>query len=266
MPGKPNALPHAARQAGEGAPISLEARQVSKSFLSGVVRLHVLQGLSIAIRAAELTLISGPSGCGKSTLLSLLSGLQSPDAGQAWALGQDLGRLNKRQLERFRLQHTGFVFQGFNLFPALTAREQVQLPLGYLGLDNRESARRAMLALDEVGMAQRADAYPAQLSGGEKQRVAIARALAKQPQLLFADEPTSALDADNGQKIIDILHRIARSHGTTVLCVSHDPRLVRHADRVLTMEDGLIRNDWLPSRAPGPADAPMPARAQEISA
>ncbi len=247
--------------------VSLEARQVSKSFLSGMVRVHVLQALSITISHGELTLISGPSGCGKSTLLSLLSGLQSPDEGQAWALGEDLGRMTKRQLERFRLQHTGFVFQGFNLFPALTACEQVQLPLGYLGLNNRDSAARALRALDEVGMANRADARPAQLSGGEKQRVAIARALAKQPQLLFADEPTSALDAENGQKIIDILHRIARSHGTTVLCVSHDPRLVRHADRVLTMEDGQIRNDWRPATAAALAAVASPwSLAQEIPA
>ena len=246
---------------------TLEARHISKSFLSGMVRVQVLHALSIAIYRGELTLISGPSGCGKSTLLSLLSGLQSPDAGQAWALGQDLGRMNKRQLERFRLQHTGFVFQGFNLFPALTACEQVQLPLGYLGMSDRASAQRAMQALDEVGMAQRASAYPAELSGGEKQRVAIARALAKEPQLLFADEPTSALDADNGQKIIDILHRIARSHGTTVLCVSHDPRLVRHADRVLTMEDGLIRNDWQPDHTGALKGHSIPSpQAQEIPA
>ena len=232
---------------------SLEAVNVSKSFLSGEVRLHVLQRLSVAIYPGQLTLISGPSGCGKSTLLSLLSGLQSPDGGQTFALGSALDRMSRRRLERFRLLHTGFVFQGFNLFPALTAREQVELPLGYLGTRSAEAARRAMRALDEVGMTQRAHAYPAQLSGGEKQRVAIARALAKEPQLLFADEPTSALDADNGQKVIDILHRIAVSHGTTVLCVSHDPRLVRHADRVLTMEDGVIRNDWRPS---GPVRQP----------
>lgn len=230
---------------------SLQAQQVSKSFLSGVVRIHVLQSLSISIYPGELTLISGPSGCGKSTLLSLLSGLQSPDTGQALALGENLGQMNKRRLEKFRLQHTGFVFQGFNLFPALTASEQVQLPLGYLGVDRKQSVQRAMQALEEVGMTHRAEAYPAQMSGGEKQRIAIARALAKQPKLLFADEPTSALDAENGQRIIDILHRIARSHGTTVLCVSHDPRLVRHADRVLTMEDGLIHNDWQPSPTPG---------------
>lgn len=215
-----------------------------KSFISGVVQVQVLRQMNLSIHAGELTLISGPSGCGKSTLLSLLSALQQPDSGQIRALGEDLGAMDPRALERFRLRHTGFVFQGFNLFPALTSLEQVELPLGYLGLDRRESQRRARQALDEVGLMPRAHMRPAQLSGGEKQRVAIARAIAKSPQLLFADEPTSALDADSGQRVIDILHRIARTHGTTVLCVSHDPRLIRHADRVLGMEDGAIRNDW----------------------
>ena len=177
-----------------------------------------------------------------STLLSLLSGLQHPDDGKAHALGQDLGAMSRRDLERFRLHHTGFVFQGFNLFPALTALEQVQL-LGYLGMRDQESARLASRALEEVGLSHRAHMRPAQLSGGEKQRVAIARAIAKEPELLFADEPTSALDAENGQRVVDILHRFARNHGATVLCVSHDPRLVRHADRVVGMEDGAIRSD-----------------------
>jgi putative ABC transport system ATP-binding protein len=135
------------------------------------------------------------------------------------------------------------VFQGFNLFPALTALEQVALPLGYLGLANDVATKRARTALEEVGLASRMQLKPAELSGGEKQRVAIARALAKEPQLLFADEPTSALDAANGQIVIDTLHAIARTHGATVLCVSHDPRLATHADRVLAMEDGKILSD-----------------------
>lgn len=223
---------------------SLEAVRLEKSFVSGLVQVHVLQGLSVSLYAGELSLISGPSGCGKSTLLSLLSGLQKPDAGQALALGEDLARLSTGALEKFRLRHTGFVFQGFNLFPALTALEQVQLPLGYMGLKSAETLRRAKEALDEVGLSHRSHMRPAQLSGGEKQRVAIARAMAKQPRLLFADEPTSALDAESGQRVIDLLHRAARTYGTTVLCVSHDPRLVRHADRVLGMEDGAIRSDW----------------------
>lgn len=223
---------------------SLEAVRLEKSFVSGIVQVHVLQGLSVSLQAGELSLISGPSGCGKSTLLSLMSGLQKPDSGRALALGEDLAKMSTGALEKFRLRHTGFVFQGFNLFPALTALEQVQLPLGYMGLKNSETLRRAKDALDEVGLSHRSQMRPAQLSGGEKQRVAIARAIAKQPQLLFADEPTSALDAESGQRVIDLLHRAARSHGTTVLCVSHDPRLVRHADRVLGMEDGAIRSDW----------------------
>ena len=188
-------------------------------------------------------------------MLAILSGLQRPDSGQVTALGQDLGQLDIRALERFRLLHTGFVFQGFNLFPALNAVEQVELPLSYLGLAPREARRRAVASLEEVGLGPRMRLRPSELSGGEKQRVAIARALAKEPELLFADEPTSALDAANGQTIIDILHRIARAHGTTVLCVSHDPRLVGHADRVLAMEDGRILSDRsqpsLPDAVPG---------------
>ena len=222
---------------------ALVAESLEKSFVTGSVRADVLRGLSIEIEAGELTLVSGPSGCGKSTLLAILSGLLKPDAGRAIALGQDLTRLAPLELERFRLHHTGFVFQGFNLFPALDALEQVALPLGYLGLDDATARARARRALEEVGLDNRLALRPAELSGGEKQRVAIARALAKEPQLLFADEPTSALDAANGQIVIDTLHRIAKTHGATVLCVSHDPRLVAHADRVLAMEDGRILAD-----------------------
>ncbi len=222
---------------------TLIADSLCKSFVTGKLRTDVLRGLSIEVFARELTLISGPSGCGKSTLLAILSGLLRPDSGRAVALGEDLARLAPTALERFRLRHTGFVFQGFNLFPALTALEQVALPLGYLGLANSVARERARAALDEVGLASRMQLKPAELSGGEKQRVAIARALAKEPQLLFADEPTSALDAGNGQIVIDTLHGIARTHGATVLCVSHDPRLIAHADRVLAMEDGKILSD-----------------------
>lgn len=221
----------------------LQAEHLRKSFGAGAARIDVLQDLSLDLQAGELTLISGPSGCGKSTLLSILSGLLNPDAGRVVALGEDLATLGPRGIERFRLHHTGFVFQGFNLFPALTAVEQVALPLGYLGLSDAQARTRAMESLDEVGLAQRAHLRPEALSGGEKQRVAIARAIAKQPALLFADEPTSSLDAASGQGIIDTLHRIARGHGTATLCVSHDPRLTAYADRVLAMEDGRVLSD-----------------------
>jgi len=222
---------------------TLRAEGVTKSFQAGKLTTRILHGLSLSVHAGELTLIAGPSGCGKSTLLAILSGLQQADEGQVFALGSALHRLDRAALEHFRLLHTGFVFQGFNLFPALNALEQVALPLHYLGLSTAQANARAIRALDEVGLAQRMTLKPAELSGGEKQRVAIARALAKEPQLLFADEPTSALDAASGQTIIDILHRIARVHASTVLCVSHDPRLIGHADRVLTMEDGRILSD-----------------------
>lgn len=216
----------------------LQAQDISKSFLTGSLTVPVLRHLSLTVNPGELTLISGPSGCGKSTLLSLLSGLQQPDSGKAIALGIDLSTFSRAAMERFRLEHTGFIFQGFNLFPSLTAIEQVQLPMGYLGVSKRTSEERAMAALEDVGLSHRAHMYPAQLSGGEKQRVAIARAVAKAPKLLFADEPTSALDAESGQRVINILHRIARTYGVTTLCVSHDPRLMSHADRLLHMEDG----------------------------
>ncbi len=223
--------------------IAIHARRIGKTYLSGRLTSVAVHELSLDVFEAELTLISGPSGCGKSTLLAILSGLQQPDHGSVAALGKDLGNLGNRALENFRLCHTGFVFQGFNLFPALTASEQVELPLRYMGLSVATSRERAMESLDEVGLGTRAKLRPAELSGGEKQRVAIARALAKRPRLLFADEPTSALDAANGQIIIDILHRIAHDHGTAVICVSHDPRVISHADRVLTMEDGRILSD-----------------------
>ena len=207
----------------------------------------MLEDLSIALEERELALVLGPSGSGKSTLLAILSGLLRPDRGRIVALGEDLWKLSRTDLERFRLHHTGFVFQGFNLFPALTAVEQVMLPLGYLGLDKRTAQNRALAALEEVGLGSRVHLRPLEMSGGEKQRVAIARALAKKPQLLFADEPTSALDSVNGKIVIDSLHRIARTFGTTVVCVSHDHRLAASADRIIAIQDGLIQSDTVQS-------------------
>ncbi|MEP7242582.1 MAG: ABC transporter ATP-binding protein [Gammaproteobacteria bacterium] len=220
---------------------TLEAVDIAKTFVSGSIRTSALNRSSLSFAAGELTLIAGPSGCGKSTLLSILSGLLRPDGGNVRSLGVAFESCTLNELDRFRLRHTGFVFQGFNLFPSLSALEQVLLPLQYLRLPKREARKRAESALEEVGLAARAASMPADLSGGEKQRVAIARAVAKNPELLFADEPTSALDATNGQIAIDLLHRAARTQGATVVCVSHDPRLERHADRVLQMEDGRVR-------------------------
>ncbi len=222
---------------------SLRSRGISKAFTTGKVRLQVIKDSSIDILPGELTLVVGPSGSGKSTMLSMMSGLLRPDTGHVYALDTDLWALDEAELDRFRLQHCGFVFQGFNLFTSLTALENVILPLQYLGVHGREAIDRAQEALEEVGLQVRGHLRPAELSGGEKQRVAIARALVKRPQLIFADEPTSALDKNNGQIVIDLLKRIATVHGATVLGVTHDPRLLSHADRVIHLEDGVVVRD-----------------------
>ena len=228
---------------------SIIASDIHKSFTTGSVPIHVLQGLSMEIYPGEMTLIVGPSGCGKSTLLALLSGLNRPDRGSIRVLNELFSNLSDDAMDEFRLHHAGFIFQGFNLFPSLTAKEQVILPLQYLEVNAPEAERRAEETLTHVGLNHRMHLRPAELSGGEKQRVAIARALAKKPKLLFADEPTSSLDKVNGENIVDILQRTAREFGTTVLCVSHDQRLIAHADRVLVMEDGVIQSDERPDPA-----------------
>jgi len=206
-------------------PVAIEVASAHKTYPDGTV---ALQPVDLRVREGEFVTLLGPSGCGKSTLLALLSGLSRPDAGEVLALDESLWSLDARALERFRLRHTGFVFQGFNLFGALDAVEQVMLPLGALGLSKAEARERALVALDEVGLSARSGLRPAEMSGGEKQRVSIARALAKQPQLLFADEPTSALDASNGQVVIDLLHRLAKA-GQTMVVVTHDHSFARRA-------------------------------------
>jgi putative ABC transport system ATP-binding protein len=222
---------------------TLSSQRVSKAFVSGKIRLQVIKDSSLDIFPGELTLVVGPSGSGKSTMLSIMSGLLRPDTGCVHALGVDLWTLDEGALDRFRLENCGFVFQGFNLFSGLTALENVILPLQYLGVRGSQARDRAREVLDEVGLSARMHLKPVELSGGEKQRVAIARALVKNPALIFADEPTSALDKSNGQTVVDLLRRIAVDHRATVLGVTHDPRLLSHADRVIELEDGRVMDD-----------------------
>ena len=220
--------------------VALDARGLVKGFKSGRSKVEVLKHVDFQANHGELSLVMGPSGSGKSTLMACMSGLLRPDEGRVTALGQDLWKLPEGKIDRFRLDHCGFVFQGFNLFPALTALQQVEVVLKYQGVSRAQTRERAMRALNEVGLKPRVRQRPSELSGGEKQRVAIARALAKSPQLIFADEPTSALDGENGQIVMKLLHRAAKEHGAAVICVTHDVRLEIYADRVIHLEDGQI--------------------------
>jgi len=203
----------------------------------------------------------GPSGSGKSTLLAVLSGLLHPTSGQVQSLGQDIWEMTDRQRERFRLQHVGFIFQGYNLFPALTARQQLEMVLRWgEGASGRDARRRSddMLAL--LGLAKKSRLRPAELSGGEKQRVAIGRALIKNPHFLFADEPTSALDWAHGEQVIELLRNAAHERGATILVVAHDSRIIPFVDRVLHLDDGNLRESEGSSLTPPHTGAPAPSR------
>lgn len=227
----------------------LEARNLSKAFGQGETRSLAVRAVTLPLHRGELALLMGPSGSGKSTLLAMISGLLRPDSGRVVAIGEDLWDRPTVELERFRLKYCSYIFQGCNLFPALTARQQLELVLRWgEGASASESRRRCQAILEQLGLGKKSHLRPAQLSGGEKQRVAIARALVKQPQLLFADEPTSALDWENGQQVIDLLHKAAHERGAMVLVVSHDARLKAYADRVYHMEDGRLTSEKDPNR------------------
>ena len=234
---------------------AIRAHGVYKRFKTGRTHIEVLKRVDFDAAHGEVTMVMGPSGSGKSTLVAALSGLLRPDEGQVSALDQDLWSLRSGKLDRFRLDHCGFIFQGFNLFGALSALQQVAIILKYKGFAPHEARARAEIALAEVGLTNRMHQRPSELSGGEKQRVAIARALAKDPQLLFADEPTSALDGENGLIVIKLIQRAAKEFGAAVICVTHDTRLEAFADRVIHLEDGLILSDRRVDHTPPPANS-----------
>ncbi len=244
---------------------AIAARGIYKRFKTGRTHIEVLKRVDFDALHGEVTMVMGPSGSGKSTLVAALSGLLRPDEGQVSALGEDIWSLRANRLDRFRLDHCGFIFQGFNLFSALSALRQVEIILKYQGHSPRMAREKAINALAEVGLESKMNQRPSELSGGEKQRVAIARALAKDPQLLFADEPTSALDGENGQIVIKLLQRAAKQFGAAVICVTHDPRLEAYADRVIHLEDGLILDDRRVTHAhTAPQSAPAQHRHPEL--
>ncbi len=223
-----------------GVPPCLSARGLSHGYGKGAARSTVLDGLSVQFWPGQLALITGASGSGKSTLLSVLGSLLRPDSGEVLLGQQSVWTLAPRALEALRYRDCAYVFQGFNLFSALTAIDQVALPLRFGGEPWGRARARAEQALAEVGLSERLLLRPAELSGGEKQRVAIARALVTEPAVLFADEPTSALDGHNSKRIIALLQKLARQHGTAVIAVTHDPHLEPYAERILNLRDGVI--------------------------
>ena len=220
---------------------ALEGVGLTRTYGQGEVRTTALRGVSLDLFAGRMALLMGPSGSGKSTLLAVLSGLLRPDAGQVVAAGTDLWGLTERQREAFRLRHCGFVFQGYNLFAALTARQQLEMVLRWgQGVPGREARREADRMLALLALGKKGHARPGQLSGGEKQRVAVGRALIKRPAFCFADEPTGALDWEHGEQVVRLLWEAAHERNATVLVVSHDSRIVPHADQVFRMEDGCL--------------------------
>jgi len=222
--------------------LAILACGVQKSFGAGVQRTPILKGAGLGIASGEIVFLVGPSGSGKTTLLTILGCLLTPDDGSVQVLGQDVSRMSPKELAAFRRQHLSFIFQTFNLFPTLSALDNVALSLVMREMSLPEATQRSQVLLEQVGLQQRAHLRPAQLSTGECQRVAVARALANEPAILLADEPTASLDAENGQAVMKLLTDLVRQRGMTLVVVTHDHRIFPYADRILHLENGrLIR-------------------------
>ena len=219
------------------------AKEVKMVFQSGRQSIHVVKELDWEIPRGDIQLLMGPSGSGKTTLLSILAGLLTPTAGNVYLLGEEITSMSRAGLAQFRLKNIGFIFQNFNLFPALTASENVEILLNVKGIRGQAARQQAQGLLEQVGLGNKANQKPSDLSGGQKQRVAIARALAGQPRLIMADEPTAALDSRSGHTVIELLRTLAKEEGCTVLMVTHDPRILDVADRVAYMEDGVLKQE-----------------------
>jgi putative ABC transport system ATP-binding protein len=221
---------------------TVEVRDLVREYRMGEELVHALRGVSFTVQRSEYVAIVGPSGCGKSTLLNLLGVIDRPTSGTVAIGGERVDQLSDARATEFRLRRIGFVFQRFYLMQALTARENIELPLAEAGLAGAARRERARALLDYVGLGRRESHRPSQLSGGEQQRVAIARALANGPALLLADEPTGELDARTGAEMIALFHRL-NADGTTIVVVTHDEELARAAKRVVHMRDGAIVDD-----------------------
>jgi len=219
----------------------LVAKDLEKTYRSGEKTLTVLRDVNLFVPDGDVVAILGASGSGKTTLLGLLAGLDTPTRGSVTIAGTDLAPLTEDERARFRRENVGFVFQSFQLIPSLTAQENVQVPLELRG--DSGAADRAAALLSRVGLGDRLDHYPTQLSGGEQQRVALARAFVHEPRILFADEPTGNLDANTGESIIQLMEELNRERGTTLILVTHDPLLAKRTRRTIRLADGAIVSD-----------------------
>jgi len=220
----------------------IRTEEITKTYCTGKVEVHALCGVSLEIGRGEYVALMGPSGSGKSTLMHLLGCLDTPTSGEYWLSGQQVSTLDDVELAGLRKREIGFVFQSFNLLPRLSARANVQMPMIYARVKHRERDRRARELLERVGLGDRVDHRPNELSGGEMQRVALARALANEPSIVLADEPTGNLDTRTSEEIMALFDDFARQ-GNTIVLVTHDPEVSRHARRIVHLRDGLIEND-----------------------
>lgn len=219
---------------------AVRCRGLTKTYGTGPARVMALRGVDLDVRQGELLMLMGPSGCGKTTLISIIAAILDQDEGQCEVLGHDLGVMEGNDRTRFRGQSVGFVFQIFNLLPALTAQENVAIPLLLNGMPRKLAMVKAARFLDSVGLNARLNALPSQLSGGQQQRVAIARALVHDPKLVICDEPTSSLDHESGREMMDILRSVAKRPDRALIIVTHDNRILEFADRIANMDDGKI--------------------------
>ena len=218
----------------------IRARGLGKTYRRGGEQIHVLQGLNLDVDASDFVAFMGPSGSGKTTLLNLLGGLDVPSEGSVTVAGDEITRMSGAKLTAWRARHVGFVFQMYNLIPVLTAFQNVELPLLLTGLSKAERRSHVETALAVVGLDDRMRHYPRQLSGGQEQRVGIARAIVADPTFLLCDEPTGDLDRKSADEVLDLLNRLVRDHGKTVLLVTHDPRAAEHARLILHLEKGVL--------------------------
>ena len=218
---------------------------LTRDYPMGGEVVRVLRGVDLEIRRNEFVAVMGPSGSGKSTLMNLIGCLDTPSAGQYWLAGLEVSRMSDDELARVRNQQIGFVFQTFNLLPRASSLHNVELPLIYAGLKAKERRERAERSLAAVGLADRMGHKPAELSGGQRQRVAIARALVTEPSIILADEPTGNLDSTTSEEIMKVLEELHRTRGQTIVMVTHEADIAKHAERVVTLHDGLISSDQL---------------------